>query len=290
MTRIRKNLAIHMARMQSFILQSLPVAEVETIARHVSEWTGQNPSHPLIAFARTLADKATHVPNKFAENGERALLDRIADLPFHQLFDLGANIGTWSRHAVERFPDADLHAFEIVPATFEILRQNLTKAPRIHLNCFGLSNTDGKVAVHVYSSNLISSMFALDSDKSSFSKVECEVRRGAQYCTERGVHNIDALKIDVEGAEGAVLEGFEPMISERRVRLIQFEYNRGSILGSFLLKHAFDFFTPRGYRLGKLTPAGVAFHEYHFAHEDFIGPNYVACRRDDTELIRRIEA
>jgi hypothetical protein len=162
--------------------------------------------------------------------------------------------------------------------------------PNLHLNPFGLSNEEGTVGVHIYSSNLISSMFALNGDASSYSKLDCEVRRGSKYCAEHGIATIDALKIDVEGAERAVLEGFEPMITERRIRLIQFEYNRGSILSNFLLKNAFDFFTPRGYRLGKLTPGGVAFHEYRFADEDFIGPNYVACRKDDDELVRCIEA
>ena len=83
-------------------------------------------------------------------------------------------------------------------------------------------------------------------------------------------------------------DGFEPMISEKRIRLIQFEYNRGAIIGDFLLKHAYQFFRPRGYRLGKLTPGGVQFHDYELAHEDFLGPNYIACRDDDAELIRHI--
>lgn len=218
------------------------------------------------------------------------LLERIADLPFRVLFDVGANVGTWSRYAIKTFPGADLHAFEIVPATFEILRQNLATEPGLRLNPFGLSDEERTVGVHLYSSNLISSMFALDRDAELSSQLDCEVRRGADYTAEQGIAAIDMLKIDVEGAEGKVLEGFEPMISEGRIRLIQFEYNRSSILGNFLLKHAYDFFTPRGYRLGKLTPEGVAFHDYYFADEDFIGPNYVACRRDDDELVRCLKA
>ena len=45
-------------------------------------------------------------------------------------------------------------------------------------------------------------------------QLDCEVRRGADYAAEHGIAAIDMLKINVEGAEGKVLEGFEPMISE----------------------------------------------------------------------------
>ena len=287
---LRKNVAVFMPRILALAMGFLTAGEIETIARHVSEWTGRNPSHPLKVFSRALAEKATNIPNKFAENGEQALLDRIASLPFRVLVDVGANVGTWSRYAIKTFPSAELHAFEIVPDTFEILRQNLPAAPELYLNRFGLSNEEGTVGVHVYSSNLISSMFALSTDRESQTILDCEVQRGADYFIKHGIGAIDALKIDVEGAEGRVLEGLEPMISEGRIRLIQFEYNRGSILGKFLLKDAYDFFTPRGYRLGKLTPEGVVFHEYHFGHEDFVGPNYIACRRVDDELVRCLEA
>ena len=133
-------------------------------------------------------------------------------------------------------------------------------------------------------------MFALDNENTAIGRIESNVQRGADYASAKGIDLIDFLKIDVEGAEGKVLEGFEPMFSQRQIRLVQFEYNRGAILGDFLLKHAYAFFTSRGYRLGKLMPEGVHFHDYHFGHEDFAGPNYVACRNDDDRLIRLVAA
>ncbi|MGH7076845.1 MAG: FkbM family methyltransferase [Acetobacteraceae bacterium] len=286
---IRKNLVIRLADSQRRALKGFDQNQIETVARHVADRIASNPRQPLVAFAQALAEKATHIPNEFARNGEQALLDRISALPARTLWDVGANIGTWSRHALKVFPTADLHAFEIVPETFAELRQRLPADPRISLNPFGLSDRTGTVAVYLYSSNLISSMFRLERDSSVTKEIACPVERGADYAAARAIAEIDVLKIDVEGAEGKVLAGFEPMISERRIRLIQFEYNRGALLGDFLLKHAYAFFTPRGYRLGKLTPRGVHFHPYDFVHEDFLGPNYIACQNDDAELIRMIE-
>ncbi len=287
-TKIRKNLAIHLPRLEAWALSAFGQGEIETIAGHAVARSGSGPSAPLVSFARAFVEKATSPPNRFTENGEQALLDRLASLPARTVFDVGANVGTWSHYALKVFAQAELHAFEIVPATFEELRLHLPAEARVHLNAFGLSDIAGKVTVNLYSSSLISSMYALDGDCQKSRQVECAVQRGADYAAVHGVERIDMLKVDVEGAEGKVLSGFEPMLSEGRIRLIQFEYNRGAILGDFLLKHAYDFFAPRGYKLGKLMPDGVHFHPYHFAYEDFVGPNYIACREDDSELLEMI--
>ncbi|MGH8161097.1 MAG: FkbM family methyltransferase [Gammaproteobacteria bacterium] len=285
--KIKKNLAVWLAWMQERALSGLEQGEIETIARHVAEQV-HDPFHPLVAYAHALHEKATTIPNRFSENGERALLDRVSALDVRSAFDVGANVGTWSTHALKVFPKADVHAFEVVPATFETLSERLGEDRRVHLHPFGLSDESGHVTVSVYPSNLLASMFALEGQDHAVGKIECKVERGADAAAAEGLRHIDILKIDVEGAEGRVLSGFEPMLTEARVRLVQFEYNRGAILGGFLLKHAYEFFCPRGYRLGKLTPLGVRFHPYQFAHEDFIGPNYVACREGDEEMIAAV--
>jgi hypothetical protein len=51
-------------------------------------------------------------------NGECWLLDRLREIPITTIFDVGANRGRWSAAASLRFPDAEIHAFEIVPATY----------------------------------------------------------------------------------------------------------------------------------------------------------------------------
>jgi FkbM family methyltransferase len=287
-SKIKKSLAIHLPRLEAWALSRLGRGEIETIARHVADRSDRDPSSPLISFARAFVEKATNPPNRSTENGEQALLDRLACVPARIVFDVGANVGTWSQHALKVFPQAELHAFEIVPATYEELRRRLGAEARVRPNQLGLSDSAGKVTVNLYSSNLISSMYALDRDGQVARQIECTAQRGAHYSAAHAVEHIDALKIDVVGAEGKVLSGFEPMISGQRIRLIQFEYNRGAILGDFFLTHAYYFFSPRGYRLGKLMPDGVHFHPYHFAHEDFVGPNYVACRSGDVELLEPI--
>lgn len=118
--------------------------------------------------------------------------------------------------------------------------------------------------------------------------MECEVIVGAEYAKKHGLKTIDFMKVDTEGAESTVLKGFEPLLDKQQVRLVLFEYNRGALMSRFLLADFYDFFTSKGYVLGKLTPNGVIFRDYDFAHEDFNGPNYVACLKSEKELIEAI--
>ncbi|MFN3232165.1 MAG: FkbM family methyltransferase [Alphaproteobacteria bacterium] len=284
--KIKKNLAIQTARLQAGFLKGMSRGEIETIARHVMEQQGRGDDLPLVLFSRAHLEKSTHVPNQFQLNGERFLLDAVSQLGFSVLFDVGANKGTWSTHVHAVFSDADLHAFEIVPDTCRKLEAALGPGPHMHINEFGLSDQPGAVTVFLYDSDLLSSVFHFETGgDSSDAQITSRVERGADYCVNHGITSIDFLKVDVEGAEGRVLEGFRPLFESGSIRLVQFEYNRGALIGDFLLKHAFEFFSGLEYRLGKLTPEGVHFHEYDFIYEDFVGPNYVACRADDVELI-----
>ena len=78
------------------------------------------------------------------------------------------------------------------------------------------------------------------------------------------------------------------MIAAGQIRLIQFEYNYGAIVSRFLLRDFHRFFNQYDDQVGKLYPTGVLFRDYAFEQEDFHGPNYVACRREDRQLIETI--
>ena len=51
-------------------------------------------------------------------NGELRVLQLMSVLDPKCIFDVGANVGEWSQLASKIFPNANLHAFEIVPSTF----------------------------------------------------------------------------------------------------------------------------------------------------------------------------
>lgn len=231
------------------------------------------------------------IVNTQSTNGEAWLIERTAPMKFSLAFDVGANVGVWTNCFAKFHPESSIHCFEIVPSTFSILKQKTAHlGQRVILNSFGLSDANGHVDVFVDpTSNVLSRVYDFGGTGSAASRMEeCEIRIGDEYLIDKKLGFIDFLKIDVEGAESKVLAGFTDALKSRQVRLVQFEYNRGAIMSHFLLRDFYNFFTSFGYRVGKLYPEGVKFLDYRLEHEDFMGPNYVACLKDDQELIKLI--
>jgi hypothetical protein len=108
---------------------------------------------------------------------------------------------------------------------------------------------------------------------------------GDDFIKENNIDSIDFLKLDVEGAEFDALLGFEKAIKSGIVKLIQFEYGYINISTKKLLIDYYQFFESHGYLVGKVYPKNVEFRDYHFKHEDFIGPNFVAVKKSETALI-----
>lgn len=224
----------------------------------------------------------------FDSNGEAHLLRQLATAEACVVFDVGANVGEWARLARRVMPAATIHCFEVMPDTAAELRRQVGADPGIRLNDFGLSNEPGSVTLRSFDGlSPLTSLVALD-HKLPFTEVQGRVVTGDAYCAELGVDRIHLLKIDVEAAEWMVMQGLHGMLSRRAVDVIQFEYGRGSIFSHFLLRDYHLLLEAHGYRVGKMYADHVEFRSYDPAHEDFLGPNFVAVSRDRADLIQRL--
>ncbi len=233
-------------------------------------------------------------------NGEEWLLQQVATLRGLQCaFDVGANIGDWSLKCRHFLPDVTIHAFEIAPPVFSELRQRVSHLENIILNPVGLSDQNGEIKIFypetshyrttAYQEHL-GAAYALPGEQPAAPQsLQVPVIRGDDYVKQHKIQTIDLLKIDVEGMEERVLRGLEQTFSERRVRLVQFEYNTTNIVSKFLLRDAYNFFSNFGYQVGKLYPDYVDFRDYHYRHEDFCGPNMVVVRKEDAGLLKRLQ-
>ncbi len=230
----------------------------------------------------------------FAKNGEEWILKQTSDLGFKVIFDVGANIGSWTAHALKHYKNAEIHCFEISEQTYKSLQKNTT-SKNCHLNNFGLSNENETIEYKDYGDNSGVNTILLDvdyHDKKIAPKLKkAQLQKGDDYCQTNKVNNIDFLKIDVEGAEHLVLTGFAKMLDEQRIRLIQFEYGYTNGDTKFLMRDFFKFFSEKGYKVGKLRRGKVEFTDWSYALNDFnSGPNFIAVRQSDTELIEKLKA
>lgn len=229
----------------------------------------------------------------FAKNGELHLLKTLP-LPNDPIvFDVGANIGEWSKSCLARFPNARLHCFELSKDTFATLESNLVGTPNVTLNNFGLSNDDGEVEYLDFGINsgvntLVSNSGFHDA-RQNYIKKSAKVLRGDTYCSDRQIDHIDLLKIDVEGAEYFVLQGFSEMLRQGAVSVIQFEYGYVNADTGKLMKDFFQMLQASGYIVGPLKPQGVLFMDFDYGLNDFkSGPNFVAVHSSCSTVVDAI--
>jgi len=221
----------------------------------------------------------------FSNNGEEWILQQFAKTNRNVFFDVGSNIGEWTKLAREIHPTVDIHTFEISPITYDRLLDNVPLDPNIHPNGFGLSDkTEWVTFKHSVDYPPVSTtVLDMRIDDGIFVKGLCV--KGDEYMVSRNVPYIDFLKIDVEGAEGKVLDGLMSAIKSNAVGCIQFEYGMVNIVTKWMLIDAYRMLEPLGYRIGKLTRGKVLFKDYVLNDETFEGTNYVCVHATRPDLI-----
>jgi FkbM family methyltransferase len=227
--------------------------------------------------------------NEFQTSGELQLMDKLADFQFSTIFDVGANIGEWTKMVRDgRQVQANFHCFEPVPEVFTRLISNVY-CDKVMPNPFGLSSQ----------SEIREMLFDHDNDRLTtpcmeLARTNPEVRHllfldGDNYCHSRKIDFVDFLKLDTEGHEYQILKGFSSMLENQKITMIQFEYGYANVLTKDLLIDFYKLLTPLDYAIGKLLPNGVDFKTYGLLDEDFKGPNYVAIHRSRPDIIEKIQ-
>ena len=129
-------------------------------------------------------------------------------------FDIGANIGYYTLALAQ--VAKEVHAFEPVPLTYELLRFNVffNGIANVITNRCALGNVSGETSFNIASDPAYCGFC----DTEIFRRVESArvlVTRLDDYCASHQIPNVDFLKLDVEGAESLVLEGASETLKSR---------------------------------------------------------------------------
>lgn len=216
-------------------------------------------------------------------SGEKFVIEKVLKtrLSFENeliLFDVGANIGRYSIMLSETLPCSQIYAFEPNIYAFEIFKKNTNKK-NIKAYKFGLGTENAVGKIYTYADELHSehaSIFEghkyVISDKLSRKEIvaiEIEIKTLDSFCNENNIDHIDFLKIDTEGYEYKIICGAINLIKEKKVKIIQFEFNVANILSRTFLKDFYNLLFPQYnfYRVDteRLIPLG----EYNSANEIF---------------------
>lgn len=181
-----------------------------------------------------------------------ALIGKFNDLlPSYRptvIFDVGANVGQTCLAFLDAFPEAKVYAFEPVPSTFASLVANTAEHPSIIPNrvALGASST----TVHMTNgSNSKTNRIIPDARRDGHS-VEVDMARGDEFCVHHNVDKIGYLKVDAEGKDLDVIVGFQKMLADQRIDIIEAEVgmNRRNML-HVPFEQVKAFLEPIGYSL-----------------------------------------
>lgn len=141
---------------------------------------------------------------------------------FKEMLDIGTNIGLYSLIASE-VPNAKVYSFEPHPYTFGILKEQikLNNRSNIHPVNKAVSNENKIVS---FSDDAGSSINKIISDSESSNSIKIEACKISDFCNEKNIIP-EIVKIDVEGFELEVLQGFEEKIKEVKIFIIEISKN-----------------------------------------------------------------
>ena len=208
-------------------------------------------------------------------NGERRLLRSLSLPPGAVIFDVGANIGAWSKAAHELFPSATIHAFEPLPTAFE----QLQRVPGITAHPIALGSAAGAATLHYDPSFTVLSSLHDRAGMGLSATATVAVRALDAFADAQGIDRIDFLKIDVEGHERDVLTGAAQRLADGRIGTVQFEYGGTYLDAGVRLRDVIELFPP-SYSISRIVPWGLMpVTEQDLRDESFALSNYVARTR-----------
>jgi len=175
----------------------------------------------------------------------------------HVVLDIGAHHG-WFFHCWQDWcPQAEVHAFEPFPPSFEVAQRLYGSDPRVTLNRVGVGEATGQLTFNVCSESDVSNSFlepaaqaweAIRYHTGAISQIEVPITTIDHYLAEKRIKEVYLAKIDVQGYEMQVLRG-----AEASLPLIDHIFVEAGISrlyeGAPRFSEVFEFLTARGFHL-----------------------------------------
>jgi FkbM family methyltransferase len=178
-------------------------------------WVPKHESH-LVGYLQSTANETGRGTYQIATLG--AMMNYVPVDKRRCILDVGGHVGLWSMHLSRYFKK--VIAFEPVPIMQLCFEKNMTHpgykpATNVELRKYGLSNVEGKAVISFEQDNSgHTHIQPPDPDKQipNADLIEVDLKR----LDDEEFEFVDAIKIDVEGFEPAVLDGGEQTIRKHK--------------------------------------------------------------------------
>lgn len=193
-------------RRLSFLLRRLAISRLRGKPIDVETFGARMRLYPY----RNVSEKRILFTPQYFDPEERALIASrmTADFVF---IDIGANVGAYALFvAAQAKGRCRVLAIEPQPDIFERLIYNIrqNEFPSVKAIECAISDSDGEITLFIDQSNRGETSVRVVSPEGERSAIRVSARTLLTIVREEGYDHIDAIKLDVEGAEDLILEPF----------------------------------------------------------------------------------
>lgn len=242
-----------LGKRQAFFLRGLAVRALKGRPLDVEALGAKMRLYPY----NNVCEKRILFTPQYFDAAERALIESHLRDDF-TFIDIGANIGGYALSiAAKAGPRARILAIEPQPEIFERLTYNISQNPfgNIKAIACAIADKDGGITLFVDRSNRGETSMRIVTPDARGGQLLVAGKTLLTLCAEEKYARLDAVKLDVEGAEDLILEPFfrnAPQTLWPRLLLLEYSHNRwASDLGALLRQ--------LGYREALRTRANAAY-------------------------------
>lgn len=176
------------------------------------------------------------------------------------VFDVGANVGNYSKDVFESNPNSLVFSFEPHPKTYKKLIENI-KNPNFKSFNIAVGKEEGLLNLYDYNTKDGSAHASLYKDvikdihKGTPIHHSVNIIKLDKFLVEQDLDQIDLLKIDTEGNEYNVLLGIKDHLENNKIKAIHFEFNEMNIISKVTFKDFWDIL--KNYRIYRILPFGA---------------------------------
>jgi len=194
------------------------------------------------------------------------------------IFDIGANVGDWSKFVIEEYQDIDyqLYMFEPSQSAYKKMVQNISSSDTIKQFKIGFGDKSEMIKIY-FDDEAQGSAGAFIKD-AKYSE-DIRINTIDNFCQTNKIEKISFLKMDVQGYEYNILLGAKQMLESGNIRYIQFEFDEPNIENRIFFKDFWDLLH-KDYKIYHSLYNGlVEIKEHHYSLENFNCMNYLAIKK-----------
>ena len=181
-------------------------------------------------LARALYARLYLLGKRLAERREHRFF-RQEISPGMVVFDVGANIGFYTSLFADLVgPTGRVHSFEPDPLSFGILKHRTTRRGNVTASQAAVGDRSGSITLFCNRSNRADNRVHASLGEETAETVEVPLTTLDDYC--RDIHRIDAVKMDIQGAEVAALRGFRQTLARTAPRWLLIELSPEHLRGA----------------------------------------------------------